>query len=256
MKSFRIATWNVNSLRVRLPQVLQWLADTKPDVLALQELKMPDEDFPHAAFDDIGYTAAVNGQKTWNGVALLTRETSQDSIKKLSEFTDARLIAATIQNIRIINVYIPNGESVASEKFKYKLNWLKHFKEFVAAEKAKFEKIIILGDFNIAPTAMDMHDPIQGEGDTLFNPFVREAFQSLIELDFQDCFRLHHSEEKNYTWWDYRLNAFKRNLGWRIDHILASSKLASACEKCVIDKTPRGWERPSDHAPVIASFKT
>jgi len=256
-KTFQIATWNVNSLRVRLQHVLQWLAFAKPDVLALQELKMPDEDFPHEAFKEIGYGAIVNGQKTWNGVAILSRDISSEVISTFPHFSDPqkRLLAITLNQFRIINVYIPNGESVTSEKFKYKLNWLEHFKLFLQTEKEKYSKIIVLGDFNIAPHNEDVYDPTRADGQVLFSAPERAVFDELIKMEFRDCFRLHPQPEKSFSWWDYRLNAFKRNLGFRIDHILATSQLANHCTKCFIDKTPRAWERPSDHTPVVAMFR-
>jgi len=255
-QNFQIATWNVNSLRVRLPQVLRWLHDAKPDVLALQELKLPEDEFPYDAFSEIGYSATVNAQKTWNGVAILARNPTKDVVTTFADFVDPqkRLLAVTINDIRIVNVYIPNGESLTSEKFSYKLNWLKHFQEFLLLEKNKYQKIIILGDFNIAPENQDVYDATKAEGKILFSDTERDIFAELINMNFNDCFRLHAQAEKSLSWWDYRLNAFKRNMGFRIDHILASKKMADVCEKCFIDKDPRGWERPSDHTPVIAIF--
>lgn len=258
MKSFKIATWNVNSLRVRLPQVLTWLADAQPDILALQELKMPDEDFPFDALRAAGYEAIVNGQKTYNGVAILYRGMVPENVViEFPELQDPqrRVLAATFNHIRILNLYIPNGESVTSQKYPYKLNWLNHLRLFLANEMQQYPHIIILGDFNIAPQNEDVHDPIVWNGKVLFSDPERAEFQNILQMGFADCFRMHAQPEKSFSWWDYRLNAFKRNLGLRIDHILASSELARQCKHCFIDKIPRGWERPTDHAPVMAAFE-
>jgi exodeoxyribonuclease-3 len=256
--TIKIASWNVNSLRVRLPHVLAWLADAQPDVLALQELKLPTENFPVAEFEKIGYHASVHGQKTWNGVAILSRKPGTDACTAFNGFNDSqsRVLAVTIQDVRVIDVYIPNGESVGSEKYQYKLEWLRHLDKFLIAELKQHAKLVILGDFNIAPEERDVYDPAAWEDKVLFSQPERAAFQQMLKLGLQDCFRLFDQAEKSFSWWDYRLNAFRRNLGLRIDHILASGPLARTCTECHIDKVPRGWERPSDHAPVIASFKT
>lgn len=257
MHRVKIATWNVNSLRVRLPHVLAWLAENEPDVLVLQEIKMLEENFPFAEFEKVGYLALVSGQKTYNGVAILTRSPYVDPLTDLPNFVDPqrRLLAATINGIRIVCVYIPNGESVGSEKYQYKLTWLNHFNEFLKAQLLTFPNMLILGDFNIAPENSDVYDPKQWEGHVLFSDAERAAFQSILQLGFVDCFRMHSPHEKEFTWWDYRLNAFKRNMGLRIDHILASQACAVSCLQCYIDKTPRTWERPSDHVPVVAEFQ-
>jgi exodeoxyribonuclease-3 len=261
MKSFKIATWNVNSLRVRLPHVLQWLATEQPDVLALQELKMPTEDFPLEEIRKLGYDAIVNGQKTYNGVAILCkgmdRHVQTDIVMDIPVLLDPqrRVLAVTVDGIRILNLYVPNGESIQSEKYQYKLKWLTHLNVFLQRELQQHSNVIILGDFNIAPENSDVHDPKAWEGQVLFSEPERREFQSMLQLGFADCFRLQEQPEKIYSWWDYRLNAFKRNLGLRIDHILASTALAKQCKQCIIDKMPRGWERPSDHAPVIAQFE-
>ncbi|HSW70058.1 MAG TPA: exodeoxyribonuclease III [Gammaproteobacteria bacterium] len=257
MGAFKIATWNVNSLKVRLPQVLEWLAAEQPDILALQELKIPTEIFPFDELRRAGYEAVVNGQKTYNGVALLYRNVMPENILiEFSELQDPqrRMIAATFNDVRVVNLYVPNGESVHSEKYQYKLNWLKHLKLFLTNEKKQYSNIILLGDFNIAPQNEDVYDPMACEGKVLFSLPERAEFEALLDLDFKDCFRLRSQPEKSFSWWDYRLNSFKRNLGLRIDHILASAKLAKHCKQCRIDKTPRGWERPTDHAPVVAEF--
>lgn len=256
MSTFKIATWNVNSLRVRLPQVLDWLAQHKPDVLALQELKMPTEDFPMAEIQQAGYHAAVSGQRTYNGVAVLSKISGTDIITDIPELEDhqRRVLCITVGDLRILNLYVPNGESLTSEKYTYKLNWLKHLDAYLKHEIQANPKMIVLGDFNIAPAEMDVHDPEQWQDCVLFSPNERKAFQEMLQVGFVDCFRTLSPEEKAYSWWDYRLNAFKRNLGLRIDHILATKLLAASCLRCSIDKTPRGLERPSDHAPVIAEF--
>jgi len=257
MTVFKIATWNVNSLRVRLPQVLTWLAAEQPDILALQELKIPTEKFPFDELRAAGYEAVVNGQKTYNGVAILYRHRVPENVViEFPELQDPqrRVLAATFNHVRVLNLYVPNGESVDSAKYQYKLNWLNHLRYFLTNEINQYPKIIILGDFNIAPQDEDVHDPTAWEGKVLFSAPERAEFQKILQLGFQDCFRLHAQPEKSFSWWDYRLNAFKRNLGLRIDHILASTELAKYCKQCAIDKAPRGWERPTDHAPVIAEF--
>ncbi len=254
----RIATWNINSLRIRLPQVLEWLTQHSPDILALQELKMPADAFPHDAFTEIGYTALVNGQKTWNGVALLIRQplNGTDLLTEFPDFPDPqrRILCATINNVRVINLYIPNGESVGSEKYNYKLTWLSHLNTLLQQETKKYQRIVVLGDFNIAPANEDVHDPAAWEGKVLFSMPERQAFQTLLSYGLKDCFRLHPQSEKSFSWWDYRMNAFKRNLGLRIDHILASNALAATCTACHIDKAPRALPRPTDHTPVVADF--
>jgi exodeoxyribonuclease-3 len=256
MVSFKIATWNVNSLRVRLPHVLQWLSDYQPDVLALQEIKLPDDDFPIEAIRQAGYYVYYSGQKTYNGVALLSRSPCTDLVKDIPGLDDPqrRVLAGTIQGMRILNLYVPNGESIESEKYAYKLNWLHHLKLFVAEEIKKYPKLILLGDFNIAPTPLDVHDPILWEGKVLFSEKERAALQDIMNLGLIDSFRLHAQPEKSFSWWDYRLNAFKRNMGLRIDHIFINKALSSHCKHCYIDKLPRALERPSDHAPVVGEF--
>ncbi len=256
MSSFKIATWNVNSLRVRLPHVLTWIADVQPDVLALQEIKMPDDDFPLAEIQAAGYHVVVSGQRTYNGVAILSKNTASDAIKDIPELDDhqRRVLAVTIGDTRILNIYVPNGESLSSEKYLYKLNWLHKLDLFLKNELKKFPKMLVLGDFNIAPKPIDVYDPDQWEGSVLYSDKERQAFQDMLQVGFKDCFREMMPTEQAYSWWDYRMNAFKRNMGLRIDHILASTELSAQCVKCYIDKIPRSWERPSDHAPVVAEF--
>lgn len=252
----KIATWNVNSLRVRLNHVLTWLADNQPDVLVLQETKIVDADFPNVELEQAGYTAVYSGQRTYNGVAILSRIRGTDIVTDFSALADPqrRILGVTLGDIRILNVYIPNGESVVSEKYLYKLNWLTHLTSYLEQQLKTYPRLAIMGDFNIAPSDLDVHDPAAWAGKVLFSDKERAAFQGFLDLGLIDCFRQQQPNEKQFTWWDYRLNAFKRNLGLRIDHILASPGLAQHCSRCYIDKTPRSWERPSDHAPVVAEF--
>lgn len=254
--SFKIATWNVNSLRVRLPHILMWLEKNNPSILALQETKVVDLDFPIEAFTQIGYECIFSGQKTYNGVAILSRKKGCDTVTDIPELNDAqrRVLAATIDGVRVLNLYIPNGESVGSEKYHYKLNWLKHLDRYLKEAKQSNSQFIILGDFNIAPEERDVHDPMLWQDRVLVSEPERQAFRDILQLGFHDCFRLKEQPENSFSWWDYRLNGFKRNLGLRIDHILANVDFAKKCVNCYIDSIPRGWERPSDHAPVIAEF--
>lgn len=254
--TFKIATWNVNSLRVRLPHVQTWLKDANPDVLVLQEIKMPTEDFPYDSFAEMGYTAVVSGQRTYNGVAVLSKFPMEDIVTDLPELDDAqrRMLGVTIQGVRIFNLYVPNGESIASTKYQYKLNWLDKLDIYLNAQLQQYPKMIILGDFNIAPQDIDVHDPKLWENSVLFSKPERQAFQKMLSVGFKDCFRELAPEDKSFSWWDYRMGAFRRNLGLRIDHILASIALFNDCKNCRIDPAPRKWERPSDHAPVIAEF--
>lgn len=257
MSSIKIATWNVNSLRVRLPHVQAWLADVKPDVLAIQEIKCIDEDFPATIFQEMGYHAVCSGQKAYNGVCILSRLPAENIVKDIPELEDPqrRVLGVTINDVRILNLYVPNGESVNSEKYLYKLNWLKHLHSYLQHELKTHSKLIVLGDFNIAPAEIDVHDPHEWEGSVLFSKPERDALQAILKTGLMDCFRVLHPEEKQYSWWDYRLNSFKRDRGLRIDHILANDAFAHECIQCHIDKAPRALERPSDHAPVVAEFR-
>jgi exodeoxyribonuclease III len=253
---YKIATWNVNSLRVRLPHVLEWLSTNQPDLLALQEIKMPDEDFPTTEIHQAGYECIFSGQRTYNGMAILSKTKGTDIITSIPELEDPqrRVLGMTWEGMRIINLYVPNGESVGSPKYEYKLNWLKHLIEFLAKELVRYPKMLLMGDFNIAPEEQDVYDPKAWEGRVLFSNPERAAFQSILQLGFKDCFRLFPQPERAYSWWDYRMNAFKRGMGLRIDHFLISQALVSTCKSCSIDIMPRTWERPSDHAPVIVSL--
>ena len=252
----KIATWNINSLNVRLPQVLAWLTAEQPDLLALQETKLIDEKFPCAQIEAVGYRAVYVGQKTYNGVAILSREPVQDVVMGIPGFEDTqrRVLTATYKGIRLVNLYVPNGESVESEKYRYKLNWLEKVRAWLQHELAEYKRLVAVGDFNIAPEPRDVHDPQRWEGHVLFSAPERAAFKGLLELGLCDTFRLFDQPEKIFSWWDYRMLGFRRNHGLRIDHILASPALCQACRSCRIDKGPRGHERPSDHAPVVAEF--
>ena len=252
----KLATWNVNSLKVRLPQVLEWTAKHRPDALCLQETKLVDENFPAADIRTAGYQPLFSGQKTYNGVAILARAAAADAVTAIPGFADEqkRVLAATVDGVRVICAYVPNGESVESEKYQYKLRWLAAFRGWLQAELAQHPRLAVLGDYNVAPEDRDVHDPAAWEGKVLCSKPEREAFGNLLGLGLKDSFRLFEQPEKSFTWWDYRMNAFRRKLGLRIDHILLSEELAKACTACTIDIEPRKNERPSDHAPVVAEL--
>ena len=252
----KIATWNVNSLGVRLPHLLDWLASEQPDIVALQETKTVDEKFPVGAIEAAGYRAACSGQKTYNGVALLSRMPVTDVITDLPDLADPqrRILAATIGDVRVLNLYVPNGQSVDSDKYAYKLDWLDKVTAYIKQQLAGYPNFVVLGDFNIAPEERDVHDPQAWEGQVLFSAPERAAFRRLLDTGLCDTFRLFEQDAKLFSWWDYRMLAFRRNHGLRIDHILASPALCKACSACRIDKSTRALERPSDHAPVVAEF--
>jgi len=252
----KLATWNVNSLKVRLPQVLDWLGQHQPDALCLQETKLEDVNFPAAAIGDAGYQVLYSGQKTYNGVAILSRVPASDAVTAIPAFEDPqkRVLAATVDGVRVICVYVPNGESVESDKYQYKLKWLAAVTAWLRDELTRFPRLAVLGDFNIAPEERDVHDPKAWEGRVLFSAPERDAFKALLEPGLRDSFRLFEQPEKSFTWWDYRMNAFRRKMGLRIDHILLSTELAKCCAACTVDVEPRKAERPSDHAPVIATL--
>lgn len=252
----KIATWNVNSLRVRLPHLLQWLADAQPDMVGLQELKCVDEVFPREAIEAAGYQCVSNGQKTYNGVAILARHPITEVSRDMPGFADEqkRVIAATVNGVRIVNVYVVNGQEVGSEKYAYKLRWLAALKDYVTNELQAHPSLALMGDFNIAPAPEDTHDPGIWEGNILCSNAERAAFQGLIGLGLHDCYRRLHTVNTDFTWWDYRQAGFRRNLGLRIDHVLASTALAEKLSTCEVDRAPRTLEKPSDHAPVIAGF--
>ena len=252
----KIASWNVNSLKVRLPQVLQWLESEKPDIIGLQETKLTDELFPRGEIEAAGYRVLFSGQKTYNGVALLSREEATDPITDLPGLDDPqrRVLGATVSGVRFLNLYVPNGQEVGSDKYAYKLDWIEKLQAHVRAQLEIHENVLIVGDFNIAPEDRDVYDPAGWADSVLFSPPEREAFRRLLDAGLADAFRLFEQEEKIWSWWDYRMGAFRRNMGLRIDHILVSSALAKSCTACRIDRAPRTWERPSDHAPVVAEF--
>jgi exodeoxyribonuclease-3 len=255
----KIATWNVNSLKARLPHLLQWLADSKPDIVALQETKTQDVDFPHEAIRDAGYEVIYRGQKSYNGVATLSRDIWQSDVAlhdALPEFDDPqkRLLVSRHNGIHVVNIYVPNGAALNSDKYLYKLQWLRHLHAFIADLLKTGEPLLILGDFNIAPEDRDVHDPAAWTGQVLVSEAEREHYRKLIDIGLHDCLRLVAESAGIYSWWDYRAASFRRNLGLRIDLILANDQMASRCRDCGVDKIPRQWERPSDHAPVLAEF--
>ena len=275
----RIAAWNVNSLKVRLPHVLRWLQDQestkKPiDALCLQELKLTDDKYPHKELEDAGYVSLAAGQKTYNGVAIIVRKAALAPIasdvattflkvtRNIPDFLDEqqRILAATIpfagmQPIRLVSAYFPNGQSPDSDKFQYKLSWLSALHTWLTQELQNNQRLALLGDFNIAPADEDVHDPKAWEGQNLVSPLERNAFQDLLKLGLTDSFRMFEQAPKTYSWWDYRMMGFRRNAGMRIDHILLSEALKGQCDASIVDKEPRTWEQPSDHAPVIAEIK-
>lgn len=253
---FKIATWNVNSLRVRLQHLLDWLTEHQPDVIALQEIKLEEKDFPYAQLKEIGYECVASGQKTYNGVALLSRLPIQDVQTDIVDYNDPqrRILMATIGNFRIVNLYIPNGSSVGSEKYQYKLEWLEKVTQELTAQYAKYKNVIVLGDFNIAPHDDDVHDPALWQGQVHVSDLERAALQNIMALKFHDAFRLFEKAAGFYSWWDYRAGGYRRNHGLRIDHIFISDALVPHCQNCYIEKSPRALERPSDHVPVVAEF--
>ena len=252
----KLATWNVNSLKVRLSQVLDWAGRHRPDVLCLQETKLEDEKFPSQEIAGAGYQVLCSGQKTYNGVAILSLAAGAECAIGIAGYDDVqkRVIAAAVDGVRVVCAYVPNGESVESEKYQYKLKWLRAFRGWLQAELARYPRLAVLGDFNIAPEPRDVHDPKFWDGKVLFSEPERDAFRGLTDLGLKDAFRLFEQPDRSFTWWDYRLNAFRRKLGLRIDHILLSESLARQCVSCTIDTTPRQHERPSDHAPVVTEL--
>lgn len=251
-----IATWNVNSLRVRLPQLTEWLAANPVDVIALQETKVDDDGFPHEAVKALGYQCVASGQKSYNGVALLAKRPIEAVVHGMPGYVDEqkRVLSATIGGVRIVNVYVPNGQSPDSPKYQYKLEWLARLHAYLSDELSRHPQVLVLGDYNIAPEDCDVHDPKVWEGKVHVSERERAALAALLELGFVDVYRRFPQPESGFSWWDYRMAAFRRNLGLRIDLLLASTALTRICDACHIDRTPRAWERPSDHAPVLARF--
>lgn len=253
----KLVTWNVNSLKVRLPQVLAWLADNPVDILCLQETKLTDDKFPVAEIAAAGYHVIYSGQKTYNGVAILSRLPITDVVINNPRYDDPqqRILAASIDGVRVVCAYVPNGQSVDSDKYAYKLAWLAALRDWLADEAAQHAQLAVVGDYNIAPDDRDVHDPQAWAGQVLVSAPERAALGRLLELGLQDAFRLFDQPDKTFSWWDYRQLGFRLNKGLRIDHILLSAALAARCSACVIDRAPRKWEQPSDHAPVIATLR-
>ena len=254
----KIATFNVNSIRARLPIVTKWLLDNQPDVLCVQETKTQDKDFPQTAFDEIGYNCAFKGQKSYNGVALFTPHKIQQLTFGFDDEPkdQPRLIRAKIGKLNIVNTYVPQGFEPDSPKFQYKLQWFDRLAKLFEKNYKPADLLVWLGDFNIAPEARDLYDPEKLYGSVCYHPDVQNELKKIIKWGFVDVFRKHCDQPEQYSFWDYRLpNSFKRNLGWRLDHILATKPLAEKCTACYIDKAPRTIERPSDHTPVVAEFK-
>jgi exodeoxyribonuclease-3 len=249
----RIASWNVNSLKVRLPHLEQWCREAQPDVMALQETKVGDDKFPREAIEALGYQVVFSGEKAYNGVAILARELLLDAVAGVPEFGDPqrRVLAATIAGVRIVNLYVVNGQSVGSDKYAWKLEWLQAVTGYLRGELQRHGQVIVLGDFNIAPEDRDVHDPEAWRGQVLCSEPERAALRGILDLGFIDSFREFVADPGHFSWWDYRQGAFRRNFGLRIDLILASEALRGRLRAASIDGAPRRWERPSDHAPVI-----
>ena len=252
----KIATWNVNSMKVRLPHVLEWLAANTPDVLVLQEIKQLTEAFPAEDLREAGYESLANGQKTYNGVAVVARSVPEEPVLEIPGLDDPqrRVLASTVDGVRVINLYVPNGQAVGSEKYEYKLGWLAALTDFLRDELSRHEKLVVLGDFNIAPADEDVYDAEKWGDAILCSPLERKALGELVDLGLTDVFRRFEQPEKTFSWWDYRAAGFRRNAGLRIDLILTSPAMTECCSASYIDREPRAWERPSDHAPVIAEF--
>jgi exodeoxyribonuclease III len=252
----KLATWNINSLNVRLAHVLEWLARHQPDVLCLQETKVDDSKFPVDVLQDAGYQSLVSGQKTYSGVAILSRAPAVDAMSGIPGWDDEqkRSLTATINGVRVVCLYVPNGENMESPKYQYKMRWIEAARLWLKEELAQYPKLVVAGDFNIAPEIQDVHDPAVWEMKIHFTAPEREALKTLFALGLQDSFRLFEQPERSYTWWDYRMMSFRRKMGLRIDHILLSPELVPLCTSCTIDIEPRRGERPSDHAPVMAEL--
>lgn len=252
----KIATWNVNSMNVRQPHVIEWLQAHDPDVLVLQEIKQLTEKFPADALHEIGYHSVASGQKTYNGVAAISKIAPADPVIDIPGLEDPqrRVLACTVGDVRVIDLYVPNGSEVGSEKYEYKLDWLEALRHFLEVEMQQHENLVVLGDFNIAPADADVYDPEKWGEAILCSPLERKALTTLLDLGLTDVFRKFEQPENTFSWWDYRAAGFRRNAGLRIDLILTSVAMTDRCRKSYVDKEPRGWERPSDHAPVVAEF--
>ena len=255
----RIATWNVNSLKIRLPHVLDWLVRNPVDVLALQETKLTDENFPVSELEAAGYAARFVGQKTYNGVAIVTRRGSAVTavVADIPGFEDdqKRVLSATVDGVRVVCVYVPNGQSVGTDKYAYKLRWMSALKDWLSGELAAHPRLVVLGDFNVAPEDRDVHDPRAWEGQVLFSIPERAALKAIADVGLVDAFRLFEQPPKSFSWWDYRMLGFQKGRGLRIDHILVSDAMKRACTACSIDREERKRPQPSDHAPVVATFE-
>ena len=252
----KLATWNINSLNVRLGHVLDWIGKNEPDVLCLQETKLEDAKFPREALNEAGYEVVIHGQKTYNGVAIASRLPMRDVEPGIPGLEDdqKRVLSATIAGVRVVCAYVPNGEKIGSAKFEYKMGWMKAMRQWLADELERNTHLAVVGDYNVAPEARDVHDPAAWEDKIHFTPPEREALHRLFEIGLVDAFRLFDQPERSYTWWDYRMLSFRKKKGLRIDHVLLSPELAKRCRSCTIDIEPRKLERPSDHAPVIAEL--
>ena len=256
----RIATWNVNSLNVRLPHVLEWLSEAKPDLLCLQETKIDDERFPRELIEFAGYRVIYAGQKSYNGVAILSRNPAADVVTDLPGLDDSqrRVLGATfatdVGEVRVLDLYVPNGQAVGVDKYVYKLEWLARLRDYLAEQVAKYPRLVVVGDFNIAPADLDVYDPDGWRGGILCSDAERDALGSVLDLGLSDLFRRFHDQGECFSWWDYRGNMFAANRGLRIDLILTSAALDAAAKDCRIDTVPRAWARPSDHTPVVADF--
>jgi len=245
-------------MNVRQPHVIEWLRAHEPDVLVLQEIKQVTEKFPSAALEELGYHSIASGQKTYNGVAVISKSLASDPVTDFPDFEDPqrRILASTIGNVRVIDLYVPNGSEVGSDKYDYKLAWLASLRNFLQAEIQHHENVIVLGDFNIAPADADVYDPEKWGDAVLCSPLERQALKAILDLGLTDVFRKFDQPEKSFSWWDYRAAGFRRNAGLRIDLILTSATMAERCTASYVDREPRAWERPSDHAPVVAEFET
>jgi exodeoxyribonuclease-3 len=254
----KLATWNVNSILARLPHVQKWLQTAQPDILCMQETKCLDGKFPFDAFTELGYCSTVLGQRSYNGVAILSREECAEVQRGYyddEEGAHARLLAATVQGVKVVNVYVPNGQAVGSEKYRFKLEWMKRLRALLDASFDPNGPVVLCGDFNVAPEDRDVHDPRLWQERIMCSQAERDALNEIKQWGFTDAFRLHNQQGGLYSWWDYRAGAFRRNMGLRIDHVWVSQPLVARSQAARIDAEPRTWEKPSDHAPLIADFK-
>ncbi len=252
----KIATWNINSMNVRRPHVIEWLQAHEPDVLVLQEIKQVTEKFPGDELQDLGYHSIASGQKTYNGVAVVSRQPLSDPVFELPGFDDSqrRVLACSTGGVRVVDLYVPNGSEVGSDKYAYKLAWLAALRDYLREELRRHKNLVVLGDFNIAPADADVYDPEKWGDAILCSPLERKALAKILDLGLDDVFRKFEQPEGTFSWWDYRAAGFRRNAGLRIDLILTSAAMTGRCAASYVDKEPRAWERPSDHAPVVAEF--